>query len=489
MAISYIAVGALSQAAASITPAFPAGATTGRLAVLQVVSGHPDDAIPSTPSGWGLVESVSGGGGTFGSGTGPRRHTWFTRVLNGTDSAPTTVLPTGTGSVIAGRIHVLSRSAGAGWRWASSSGEDTSSGTGFSTAAASALTWAVGDFALIGYALPVGTASLTAEAITATGVTYGTVTEQADDQITSGNAARLAAATVSVTAGPGTQAPTLAATAAVATTGVAGVLRLREASANVAALPQTVFPPRNLVSATGLLADDIVTASLYRQIGSSLTPVRAASSVDVTGQDAFLRIDAEQPYGVAHEYLAVLTDVNGLQWQVYSSTLTSTVTADVISDAIRGVGAHVTITSWPDKKREREAATFNVGGRLVVVSKPRSGATATVLVRTDTTEAGDALQDVLDEATEGVIQIRKQTTMEGVDGYLVPLSDSEDRNWYDPVRRWALDVVETEEWPTVLEARGFTLQTLADNYTSLQDLANDFTPGTLLDIALHDFGA
>ncbi|WP_416976724.1 hypothetical protein [Streptomyces sp. T028] len=487
MAISYIAAGALSQAATSITPAFPAGATSGRLALLQVVSGHPDDSIPSTPSGWTLLESFSGGGGTFGSGTGPRRLTWFVRILTGTEAAPTTSLPTGTGSVIAGRIHVLSRSAGISWRWAASSGEDTTSGTAFSAAGASALTWAAGDFAVIGYALPVSTASLTAEAITATGITYGTVTEQADDQITSGNAGRLAAATASVTAGSGTQAPTLAATAAAATTGVAGVIRLREASADMEASAQSVFPPRNLISATGLLADDIVTVSLYRQVGSTLTAVRAATSVDVTGQDALLRVDAEQPFGVAHEYLAVLTDVNGLTWQVYSSTLTSTVTSDVISDAVRGIGAAVTIVSWPDKKRSRDSSVFNVGGRIVAVSRPRSPAQATVTVRTETDAAGDALQTVLDGATEGVILIRKQVTLEGIDNHLAAVSDSEDRTWYNDVRHWQLEAYETEPWPDAMEAAGYTLQDIADNYTSLQDLADDF-PGTLLDIAMFDFG-
>jgi hypothetical protein len=488
MAISYIGAGALSQAAAIITPAFPAGATAGRLAVLQVVSGHPDDSIPSTPSGWSLVESVSGGGGTFGSGTGPRRLTWYTRVLAGSDTTPTTTLPAGTGSLLAGRIHILARSAGTGWRWASASGEDTSSGTAVSVASGTTLTWAVGDFALAGYGLPLGTASLTAEALTATGITFGAVTEQADDQITSGNAGRLIAATALVTAGAGTQAPTLAATAAAATTGVAGVMRVREATAAITATAQTVSPPRVLTSVTGMLAENIATATVYRILGTTRTPVRAASAVDVTGDDVLLRVDAEQPFGVATSYLAELTDINGATWTVTTTgTITSTVTADVISDAIRGVGANVTIASWPDKKRDRDAATFNVGGRIVVVSKPRSSPAATILVRTATTEDGDALEDVLASATEGIVLIRKRTTMHGVDGYLVVLSDTEDRNWYDELRRWTLDTVETEAWPAILEARGFTLQDIADNYTSLQDVSDAFS--TLLDIATHDFGA
>jgi hypothetical protein len=38
-----------------------------------------------------------------------------------------------------------------------------------------------------------------------------------------------------------------------------------------------------------------------------------------------------------------------------------------------------------------------------------------------------------------------------------------------------------------LEAAGFTLQDIADNFSTLQDIANAF-PGTLLDIAQYDFG-
>ncbi|MFD7609724.1 hypothetical protein [Streptomyces sp. NPDC059828] len=486
MTISHIGVGALSQAATSITPAFPAGATTGRLAILVVVSGHPTESIPTTPSGWSSAGSFSGGTGSFGSGTGPRRLSLFTRVLLGSDTAPTTQLPTGTGSLIAGRIHVLSRSAGTGWRWATAFGEDTTSGTGFSGASASPLTWAAGDFALLGYALSASTASATAEAVTASGITFGTVTEQADDSLTTGNAGRLVDATGTVSSGSGTQAPTVTATLGAAAAGVAGVLRIREATAAISATAQTVFPPRILCSVTGMLAEDIVEATIYRVVGTTRTPVRAASDVDVTGQAALLRVDAEQPFGVSTSYAADLTDSAGGSWTVTSGSITSTVSADVISDAVRGVGAAVTIRSWPDKKRTREAAVFNVGGRLVSVARPRSSAQATVGVSTASEADGDALQEVLDGATEGVILIRGQTTLAGVDGHLAALSDSEDRAWYNPRREWALDIFETEPWPDVLEAAGFTLQDIADNYATLLDLSNAYA--TLLAIAQADLG-
>lgn len=486
MTITYGATGAQAVHTDTITPAL-VGAV-GDLAILQVVSGHPSDNMPSTPSGWTLVGTSSGGGGTFGAGAGPRRLTWFARVLAGGESAPTTAIPTGsTGSVIAGRVVSLSRSAGTGWRWAATFGEDTVSDTSLSAVCATAITWTAGDLAVLGYAVASSADSYTAEAVTATGVTFGTVTERADAAITTGDGETAALATCAVSAGSGTQAPTVTATLAAASTGVAGVLRVREASSAIAASAQTVDPPRTLVSVTGMLADDIVMATIYRQVGTDLTAVRAASSVDVTGTDALLRVDAEQPFGVAVSYAADLTDVNGSVWAVSGGTITSTVASDIVSDAIRGVGAHVSIESWADKKRSRDATVLNCNGRLVVVGKRRSAAQATITVSTDTAAEGDALQDILDSATEGTVLIRAQTSISGVDGYLALLTDDERRVWTIPYREWDLETVETEAWPDVLEAAGYTLQDIADNYATLADITSAF-PGTLLDIALFDFG-
>ncbi len=480
MTISYSAAGALSTGATSITPAYPSTPTAGELLVMVVASTHTDDSMPSTPSGWTLADSTSG----------TRRLSWFVRVAVGGDAAPTTEIPSGdSGSAIAGRIHVLARSGGTGWRWSATAGADASSGTSFS-AAGSALTWAAGDVALLGYALSGSTASATAEAVAATGITYGATTERADDAVATGTGARLTVASCAVTAGSGSLAPTITATLAAAATGVAGVLRVREASATLDVSEQVAVPPRMLVSVTGMSADDTVLATVYRQVGTAQTAVRAATDVDVTGQDALLRIDSEQPFGVAYQYVAVLTDVTGAQWTIATGSFTTTSSTDVISDAVRGVGAPVTIKTWPTKSRTRNATVFNVNGRLVVVGRKRSGAQAVVTVSTETTEDGDALQDVLAGATEGIILVRHSTTHPGVDGYLALISDDERPLWFSPYREWDLTTAETEAWPDILEASGFTLQDLATAFpTTLQDLATAFTPGTLLDIALYDFGS
>lgn len=488
MAISYVTTGAGASAAASITVAYPGGAAAGQLAVMTVASGHPSESVPSTPSGWTLAGTFSGGGGTFGANAGPRRLTWFVRELTGGDAAPTTAIPTGaTGSMIAARITLLSRSAGTGWRWAVSFGEDTTANTSFSAPCSAALTWLAGDFALLGYAINSQTLGISVEAVTATGITFGTVTERIDDGVTTGNTERLGMATGPVSSGSGTQAPTVTATLSGNNTGVGGVLRLREASSDVNASAQSVFPPRNLVSATGLTGDDIVTATLYRQVDTTLTPVRAASNIDVTGQATLLRVDAEQPFGVSLNYAAVLTDVNGTQWTVYSGPITSTVSSDVISDAIRGVGAAVKIEAPLGWKRDRATTQFNVNGRIIVQGKPRSSRSGTITARTESDADGDALNELLDNATEGVFLVRKQTSLPRLDGTYALLDDSEDPNWYDTYTWFGLNVVKSDDWPDVMEAAGFTLQDIANNFSILSDIAA-FFPGTLLDIAQYDFG-
>ncbi|MFI5973504.1 hypothetical protein [Streptomyces sp. NPDC051452] len=468
-----------------MTPALVGSA--GNLALMQVLSGHPSDSIPTTPSGWSLISSFSGGGGTFGASAGPRRQTWFARVLAGGEPNPTTVIPSGSaGSVIAARIISLARTAGTGWRWAASGADDSTSGTAFSVVGGMALTFKAGDFVVLGYGVASSADSYTAEAVTAAGITFGTVTERADAAVTTGNGLSSALATCSVSSGTAQVAPTITATLAAASVGVAGALRIREASSDVAAIAQTAFPPRNLVSATGLTGDDITTVTLYRQVDTNLTAVRAATGIDVTGQSSLLRVDAEQPFGVSMTYAAVLTDLYGQQWTVYSDPITSTVDADVVSDAIRGVGALVHIESPLDWKRDREATTFNVGGRIVVVGRPRSAPSTTVTVRTETDEDGDALNDLLDHVTEGVLLIRRQVSLPRLDGSYALLDDTESPTWYDQFRWFQLNVVRADDWPDVLEAAGFTLQDIANNYSTLADLAADFS--SLLAIALYDFG-
>lgn len=497
MSISLVGTGAVATHTDTVTPALPAGIAVGQLAVLVVVSGSSTDAVPLTPYGWNLAGSDSGGGGTFGAAAGPRRVTYFTRTVASGDVAPQTSIPVGdTGSLIAGSVLAVSGTGTLGWRWAAAFGGDTASDTAFSAASATALTWSAGDYCVLGYGIADSTASIGSETLTATGVTFGTLTHQTNVAVADGNGARYGIATGSVSTGAAAQPPTIGATLSAASTGAAGVLRIREASGDVNASAQTVFPPRNLVSATGLAADDIVTCTLYRQVGGTQTIVRAADAVDVTGVSSLLRVDAEQPFNTSLNYASQMIDVNGVEWWAYSGPITSTVDAAthpyVLSDAITGLAATVVIETWKGMASSRDATVFHVDDQLITVSKPRPGARSSPKMRTDTDASFQDMKALLNKATRNIVQIRQAGAFADFDRYLAVLNDSLDPEWYGPWRWWTLDVAEAKPWSASLEARGFTLQDVANAFPggTLQDVADFFGPsGTLLDIAQYDWGA
>lgn len=97
------------------------------------------------------------------------------------------------------------------------------------------------------------------------------------------------------------------------------------------------------------------------------------------------------------------------------------------------------------------------------------------------------MSQLLDEATSGVILVREENNLAGFTAYLAVIDDGEDRQWYGDVRWWSLDVIETESWPAELEARGFTLQDIADFYGTSSTLFTISSFATLLTIAQAEF--
>jgi hypothetical protein len=200
-------------------------------------------------------------------------------------------------------------------------------------------------------------------------------------------------------------------------------------------------------------------------------------------------VDAEQPFGVSRvTYSAVLTDVVGTQWTIASSSITSTVTSDVVSDAD------------PRRRRSREnrvAAGVETGPRRHPVQRQRADRRRRqtpiiplrrrITVRTETDSDGDTLNDLLDEATEGTILVRKAERRCPVSTAPTRCSTTPSRPTGTTTYRWfTLDVVKAEAWPDTMEAAGFTLQDIANNYSALSDISAAFA--TLLAIALYDFG-
>lgn len=266
-----------------------------------------------------------------------------------------------------------------------------------------------------------------------------------------------------------------------ATYGASGVSTV---TPSLTATEQDVYPPRVLVSAINIEVDDSVT--FFRSVASDRTAVRGASDV-VPGDTAMVRVDAELPFEVPVTYVMVLNDDEEYSTSPMTVALTGGNVA--LSDAITGAAAEVKIFNAPELRYDRPSSRFVVGGRNVLVTGLMPGFTGTIELLTEALASADNVRDLLEGATQGVIQLRSSEQPENnayiaVPGYAV-MRTSQDGT--DPRRRFVLDVVEVEPWAADVEAAGVTYQDLQDAYTGLtyNDLAGDYA--TYLALAQADF--
>lgn len=258
-------------------------------------------------------------------------------------------------------------------------------------------------------------------------------------------------------------------------------------SVGITAVEQDTYPPRVLVSVTDLNLGDSI--QLYRVVGGERTLVRAGED-DSVSDPAFLRVDAELPFGVPVTYTALVNDEH--EFSVGPTTYTLPGGKVALSDAISGSSAEAVIRAWPEKNYYRQASRFKVGGRNVVVLGDLGMFEGEIELYVETTSSRDNLFALLESATQGIVQLRQMGGYDGVDSYVAVIGVGERRysqDGSDQRRTFVLDVSEVESWAPALEATGYTLQDIADAYDglTLNDLAGDFD--TLLDIAQGDFSA
>lgn len=271
----------------------------------------------------------------------------------------------------------------------------------------------------------------------------------------------------------------------VVTGGVAAISRAAtfalHPAAAITATYQSDYPGRVLVEMTGLVIGDEV--QLYRVVAGERTPVRAGYAAAVT-DTSFLRIDAEQPYGIPVSYVGV---VNGsAEYTTSPATYTLVGGKVVLSDAITGLAVEATIMGWDQSDYDRPSSVFKVGGRNVVVSGDLGQFEADIELYFEVVSSSQDFRSLLDAATEGVVQVRQPGGYDDVDCYIAVTAASRKRfsqDGTDPRRRWVLHAVEVDGWATTLEAAGATLQDIADFYLTgtLTNLNADYA--TLLAIA------
>lgn len=250
---------------------------------------------------------------------------------------------------------------------------------------------------------------------------------------------------------------------------------------------QTTYPNRVLVAVSGLTAGQMVTVSRTPAGSTTRTAVRGLNNVEATS-DALVKADAEGPFGVLTTYTLTVDDTD-----VASATTTLSLDKVALSDAVTGDAAEVVIVAWPDKRTERAASVFPIGGSNVVVSGQVGGFTSNIDIFVETDASKNNVLNLLQTATSGIIQIRsdQSITSDGVDCYVVATAWTETRysqDGTDERRVITLDAAESTPWGTSLASSTFTLADIAAAYPggSLASIAADF-PGTLLDIAVGNF--
>lgn len=265
---------------------------------------------------------------------------------------------------------------------------------------------------------------------------------------------------------------TLTMTGSVAAISRALVLALKPA-ATLTVDQQDVYPPRVLVSVTDLTLGDAV--AIYRSVSGVRSLVQGASSVSVV-DPSFLRIDAELPFGVPVSYVAV---VNGVEYTSAPVTYTLPGGKVVISDAISALAAEVVIWAWPRKSRNWQATVYRPAGRNVVVQGTVTDPESDIELYTDAYSSTENLVELLQNATQGIVQIRQPGGYEGVDGHYAISGYGERRfsqDGSDEKRIHELHIVEVDGWAATFQALGFTYADLASVYSGLTyaNVAADF---------------
>ena len=233
MSITYGGAGAWAAGSTSVTPALPATPNSNRRHIL-FVGCKPFGATINTPAGWTALAAGSGTNGSVANAIdlGSVRWAIFWRDWQSGDAAPTVSVTTG--NVTLAVIRGFDKGAGDTWEApVAGKGSDTTSGTGFSIASDVDLGIAAGDFIAHGAVIAGNNATFGTPTLTATGCTFGAVTESpaTEGATATGNDLEASASYAECTAGPSSAAPVAGWTLSVAQTGGGSIVRLRVAAA------------------------------------------------------------------------------------------------------------------------------------------------------------------------------------------------------------------------------------------------------------------
>ncbi len=290
-AITYQSAGAFAYSASggtTVAPAYPASIASGNQLIL-IIGMKPNTAnggSVTTPSGWTLVTSLTGAGGygtTLGADTGNTNIFVYSKTATGSESGTLTVTIASNG-VSWARMMRLSNANGL-WDVAGTTGSDTTAGSA-SIAFSTNPGVTAGDYILGAMVIPTDITTpsqFSAEALSQTGVTFGTVTEVGEADTTTGNDLGGFIIRAPVSSGTGSANPVMTATAGGTTTNVRGpgvFVRLRESTATTT-LGAGASEPSNTTLSPGAGITDLAVFTFATNGGTD--SVTAATVTLATG--------------------------------------------------------------------------------------------------------------------------------------------------------------------------------------------------------------
>lgn len=236
--------------AAALTPAYPAGVAANRVALIRTVA-KPDTGSVATPGGYTSLANGTGGTGAVGIDTGPTRAAVFYRVLDGSETGTVSVTHSSLGAngVCHAVIDIYSATNGFDTaNFGGTTGQDATHGTSWSAAMLATLGFANGDYLAGTNGCCASTSTQVSEAVTATGMTVGSIVAGTDRAVHSatGNDMNFGTFDFPVTGGPATSVVTFTQTTSVNNSGCTAIVRLVES----AAVGATVTPDPITVTTT-----------------------------------------------------------------------------------------------------------------------------------------------------------------------------------------------------------------------------------------------
>lgn len=229
MGVSFVAIGTKVQNTGANAIPFPAGVAADQLAVTGRVLWLSSGTY-TTPSGWTFHGELAGGVNSSADDH-TTKAALYTKELTGSESGTESFGGSGASNI--GVMLTYART-GAPWSLAYCSGTDDTHGSNRSVTASTSVDLSPGDVVVAVVAVDTDVAlTITGEAITAPGITFGTTTRRTPASIgsTGGQDGNMDVFEATVTSGSGTVAPTLAFTTTTLQCGPVLFLRMRSLDA------------------------------------------------------------------------------------------------------------------------------------------------------------------------------------------------------------------------------------------------------------------